>query len=56
MFNDPVQKVYCFYGVRQRFFDNIEDSNIEFIKDLPTKEHLESIADDNHNLIVIDDL
>ena len=56
MFNDPVHKVYYFYGVWQRLFDKIEVSNLEFIKDLPTNEHLESIADDKHNLIVIDDL
>ena len=54
MFNDPVHKVYYFYGVWQRLFDNIEVPNVEFIKDLPNKEHLESIADDKHNLIVIE--
>ena len=56
MFNDPVHKVYYFYVVWQRLVDNIEVPNVEFIKDLPNKEHLESIADDKHNLIVIDDL
>ena len=56
MFNEPVDKVYYFYGVWQKLFDTIEAPNGEFIKDLPTKEHLESIADDKHNLIVIDDL
>ena len=55
-FKDPVLKVYYFYGVWQRFFDNIEVPNVEFIKDLPNKEHLELIADDKHNLILIDDL
>ena len=56
MFSEPVSKVYYFYGVWQKLFDTIEAPNVEFIKDLPTKEHLESIADDKHNLIVIDDL
>ena len=56
MFNEPVYKVYHFYGVWQKLFDTIEAPNVEFIKDLPNIEHLESIADDKHNLIVIDDL
>ena len=56
MFNEPVYRVYYFHGVWQKLFDTIEAPNVEFIKDLPTQEHLESIADDKHNLIVIDDL
>ena len=56
IFNEPVYRVYYFYGVWKKLFDTIEAPNVEFIKDLPTQEHLESIADDKHNLIVIDDL
>ena len=56
MFSQIVDKVYYFYGVWQKKIDTNEYSNLEFIKDLPDQEFLDTIKHDKHTLIIIDDL
>ena len=56
MFSQTVDKVYYFYGAWEKFFDNNEYSNLEFIKDLPDKDFLDTIKHDKHALIIIDEL
>ena len=56
MFEVPVEKVYYFYGVWQKSFDNKIIENLEFIQGVPDEAQIKQIADSKHNLIIIDDL
>ena len=56
LFHQKVNKIYYFYGVWQKLFEDCKIQNIEYLSDKPTQEFIKTIADGNHNLIVIDDL
>ena len=56
MFDTPVKKIYCFYGVWQRLFEINPNLNVEYIRDIPNEQFLQELDIDNHNLVIIDDL
>ena len=49
----PNKILYC-YGSWQSLFEDIK--NVKFHKGLPTKEDIDSFANGQHNLIILDDL
>ena len=55
MFNTSFKKIYYFYGVWQKDFDNILE-DVEFIEGLPTQTFIDDMTSDSHNLLILDDL
>ena len=58
MFSQPVKKTLYCYGIYQDTFDAMkkEINGIEFFKGVPTQSDIESFADGEHNLVILDDL
>ena len=58
MFTKPVSSILYCYEVYQDYFDEIKTMthNIEFHEGLPTLEKVQSLNDDNFNIIILDDL
>ena len=54
MFNAPFDKIYYFYGVWQKGFENIEE-NVDFMEGLPTQEFIDNTSSNQPILVVIDD-
>ena len=56
LFEEPLDKIYYFYGVWQSRFDQIyEGQVVEYFKGLPDYPFLEDLKEENHKLLIIDD-
>jgi len=58
MFKDPPFKILYCYGVWQDLFNEMEKSlsNISFHEGVPSSQEINDFADQNHNIIILDDL
>lgn len=58
MFTNPPHKILYCYGVWQDMFNEMEKliPNLVFHEGVPASEQIEEFANDNHNIIVLDDL
>ena len=56
MFRTEPEKIYYFYTVWQPLFEKNLDKNITFLHGLPDSKTIESISNDKHNLIILDDM
>ena len=56
MFKVEPERIYYFYTVWQPSFEKISNKNVTFLQGLPDSETIQSISNDNHNLIVLDDM
>ena len=56
LFQPNICKIYYFYGVWQKLFEESKISNIEYLSQKPDQEFIENISSKEHDVIVIDDL
>ena len=56
MFKVEPERIYYFYTVWQPSSEKISNKNVTFLQGLPDSETIQSISNDNHNLIVLDDM
>lgn len=57
MFTIPVRKVLYCYGIWQQLFDQKEEElGIDFHEGLPSEDFVDTFADGEHNIIILDDL
>ena len=58
MFSKPISSILYCYGVYQDYFDEMKTMthNIEYHEGLPSLEKVQSLTDDNFNIIISDDL
>ena len=57
MFEHSPEKIYYFYSIWQPIFDRFHTENkVTFISGLPNEEKIKEIANEKHNLIIIDDM
>ena len=56
LFEEPLDKIYYFYGVWQSRFEKIyEGQAVEYMQGLPDYHFLEGLEHKNHKLLIIDD-
>lgn len=58
MFTMPPSKILYCYGVWQSLFNEMENNikNLVFHEGVPSSEQIEEFSDNNHNIVVLDDL
>ena len=56
MFKVEPERIYYFYTVWQPLFEKISNKNVTFLQGLPDSETIQSISNDKHNLIILDDM
>lgn len=57
MLRVPAKKIKYCYGVWQKIFENMEkELGIEFLMGLPSVDELSNFIDEDHNIIIFDDL
>ena len=56
MFNIEPENIYYFYTVWQPSFERFSNKDIHFLQGLPDEKIVQSISNDKHNLITLDDM
>ena len=56
MFNTKPENIYYFYSVWQPLFGRVSNEKIHFLQGLPDEKIFQSISNDKHNLIILDDM
>ena len=56
MFNIEPENIYYFYTVWQPSFERFSNKDIHFLQGLPDEKIIQSISNDKHNLIILDDM
>ena len=56
MFKVQPENIYYFYSIWQPLFETFAGENIHFIQGLPNEKIIQSISNNEHNLIILDDM
>ena len=56
IFTIEPQNIYYFYTVWQPLFERFSKKDIHFLQGLPDEKIIQSISNDKHNLIILDDM